>query len=233
MRTSSSSCRESEGCVKPPELTPFGKGLQSVVIAAMVGGVCEHDDWRGDLPRFLQWALPGVEVVVWYGRDRSDRLCSHCPPLHLIPAPPGTLPPESDVEKYKRKQKNHFNCDNYFTPERTADFLLTIGTGVVQLGKDLEWNSTLKYESMNWMFEQPWVRPDTKTVHIPVRTMKALQLNILEQDLVIHDYSFMKPLHRQSIELMGDCSSQAKTNDLLYVARYGKGAKGQVEFLKR
>lgn len=220
-------------------LTELGQSCRTVVIASMLGGVCKADDWRGGLPRFVAQALPQADVFVWNARKKSDvenNICVTCKPL-IVPA---LSNPES--RGGVKRQGDHFDCQEMWgKANRTADVLIVVGTGstfceyerIHSLPCDAPQDPWENYLSLATVLRQPWLRQDTKTVHIPVRLLQPLNANVMGFDKVIPDNSFVKPLQDTSVNLMKSCGSRPRSNKLMYVARYGSGGKGQLEFLER
>lgn len=60
-------------------LTHAGSRIKTVLFAAMVGGVCTSDDWRGDLPRYLMKFLPEARGDMIYARFLGQPQLGHDP----------------------------------------------------------------------------------------------------------------------------------------------------------
>jgi len=86
------------------------------------------------------------------------------------------------------------------------------------------------------VLSRPYMGPDTRTVHFPIRRLKALRAanNKFNFTKVVEDDTFMKPLARSSVMFLRRKCAEAKkrSNDLLYIARL-KDFKGQLQFLRR
>jgi len=204
-----------------PPLTELGSNIETVVFASMLGGTCQSDDWRGDLPRHLMSFLPKASGVLVYARDSGSHTCRSC---------------TSHGVKHTRDK-----CMEYLGnggEAKKADLLVVIGTGRINKCRG---DKTLpgcgaddpsKYVSLDRLFHSRYTSNTSLTVHVPVRKLAALWGNkVFQFDHVIPDNEFLKPIAMEAYDdMMGYCSHVKKSKRLLYVGRY-VDKKGQVEFL--
>lgn len=215
-------------------LTPRAQGIERVLIVSLVGGVCTHDDWRGDLPRYFLRFLLRAQAVLLFGRDPElGWKCSTCLSEGVDQAAHGS---------------HRESCGVYLGSGRSikpADLLIVVGTGhfppcaaSLRQGESCDPdNRSLdrikdQFPDIKKVFDSPYVTGDTLAIHIPIRPEPEINVgNPFPFDGIVGDSSFMKPLSRESSRALEElCHREPKSNDLLYVARY-LPSKGQLQFL--
>jgi len=238
--SSSSQAKHSHPDPLPPAphrpLTPLGRSIKRVVIPAMLPGVCQSSDWRGELARWIARFLPRVPVVIWearrwrYGRNDggSSIRCRRC----------------RNREAPKR-QSLDYDCAHLDKGLGKGDLVIVVGTGTVGCVykanlRDLPQCHLDRFEKSALpsiqAIDQLWDKDNVVAVHFPVRALNALtqERNIFRFDTIIEDDSFFKPMGGKGdiAEDMFRCWREEKNRDLLYVARY-KEYKGQLKFVQQ
>jgi hypothetical protein len=196
-----------------PNLSFRGELIKKVLVATMVGGVCQSDDWRGDFPRYLAEYLPLARFVYLYAREPlEDWKCSTCSPRGLH---------EVDGQS---------NCDFYMGDRlagEAADLLLIIGSG----DNSADMPPEQQWPQLRQLLQKGPINGNTLTIHVPIRTSASIGL-LFNFHHYIHDQSYMKPLAKSSLrDMLSSCSAETKGKNLIYVGRYTEG-KGQVAFLE-
>ena len=217
-------------------LTPLGRSIKRVIVSAMLPGVCQGSDWRGEIGRWLARFLPQVPVVIWEARrwrfgsdsDAGESIrCRRC------------RNPEAAVRRSKE-----YECSSLQRIGK-GDLVVVVGTGNVgcvykpslrdlpqcDMGR-LEKRALPSIEAL----DRVWDTNRTVKVHFPVRALQALtrEANVFGFDTIIEDDSFFKPMggRGEASDTIKNCYRNAKKSDLLYVARY-KEYKGQLKFLSQ
>mmetsp|Transcript_14684 Transcript_14684/g.41311 ORF Transcript_14684/g.41311 Transcript_14684/m.41311 type:complete len:461 (-) Transcript_14684:57-1439(-) len=213
--------------VKPP------KKVETLVIANLMGGVgglCDSDDWRGDLPRQLARLMPETDVLIWYNARTTKQ--PHC----FICKPEGRI------------SKDSFYCDEYMRETvSVADALLLVGRGP-KMCQTSEWgcdkydkndmNAELRYNytSMFRAIAEPWVTSSTWVMNIPVGGDQFLEENYFGFSRVVSEVDFVKPISQEalsSVDTVVNCAAKPKQNYLIFTGAYGKAdRKGQKTFLE-
>ena len=213
--------RNTEDLAALPPLTPRAQGFRRVIMFGMVGGICRHDDWRGDLPQYLMRYLPEARAISLLlipnyqdmSQDPSTR-CAEC-----------TMNGKA-IWDHNRLCEHYLGKTDVTHP---ADLIILVGSGRLERWPGA--TGTDRWPDMHNLFNSSYMSKDTMVVHLPVRKGKELR-TLFPADAVVQDEDFVKPLSVESYEQMkGMCPQQTKINILLYVGRY-KPAKGQLAFLQ-
>lgn len=217
-----------------PVLTEAGTRIRRVVVVGLVGGACESDDWRGELPRHLLTFLPQAHGVLVHDYAGIWK-CSKCDP-HITGQSYAFKHAPEDCTKYIGKEGSR----------PAADLLLVIGSGhtnscnkIVEQDKCTEElknpDRSTHYVDLWKIFHSGLVSDRTLTLHVPIKQDSILQTpgDLFPFQHIIHDDSYLKPMARPMIrDMQHFCQEERKKNVLLYVGRYKEG-KGQVGFLER
>lgn len=219
----------------PHPLTPLGQTIKRVVISAMLPGVCQSSDWRGELARWMARFLPDIKVVVWEARrwrngrqDGGESIkCRVC----------------RNPDSIKRVSST-YDCPSLEKLGK-GDLVIVVGTGNVACAykpflRDLPQCKVDRLDKAALpsiqALDHTWDKENVVAVHFPVRALNALTLenNIFGFNTIIEDDSFFKPMGGKGeiADEMNGCHRRRKSSDLLYVARY-KEHKGQLKFVEQ